>query len=74
MSKESCTKKLYSFYIKPEQLDKLTRLSGFLTGSGQRVTVSSLINLSIDQFLDRNQESLSAMEKLSESVIEFTKN
>lgn len=74
MSKESGKKKLYSFYIEPEQLDKLTRLSGFLTGSGRKVTVSALINMSIDQFLDRNQESLSAMEKLSESVIEFTKN
>ena len=71
MSKESGRKKLYSFYIEPEQLKKLTRLSGFLTGSGRKVTVSKLINMSIDQFLDRNQESLSAMEKLSESVQEF---
>ena len=74
MSKESGKKKLYSFYIEPEQLDKLNRLAGFLTGSGQKATVSKLINMSIDQFLDRNQETLSAMVKLSESVSEFNKN
>lgn len=74
MSNKSGKKKLYSFYIEPEQLDRLTRLSGFLTGSGRKVTVSSLINMSIDQFLDRNQESLDSMTKLSESVQEFNKN
>lgn len=74
MSEKSGRKKLYSFYIEPEQLDRLTRLSGFLTGSGRKVTVSSLINMSIDQFLDRNQESLDSMTKLSESVQEFNKN
>lgn len=74
MDKADGKKKLYSFYISPEQLDRLTRLSGFLTGSGRKVTVSSLINMSIDEFLARNKESLDAMEKLSESVQEFKKN
>ena len=73
MSKETGKKKLYSFYIEPEQLDRLTRLSGFLTGSGKRVTVSSLICMSINEFLDRNQASLDSMTKLSESVQEFNK-
>lgn len=74
MSKESGRKKLYSFYIEPERLERLTRLSGFLTGSGNKVTVSSLINMSIEEFLSRNEQSLSAMEKLSESVLPFNKN
>lgn len=74
MSKESGRKKLYSFYIEPERLERLTRLSGFLTGSGNKVTVSSLINMSIEEFLARNEQSLSAMEKLSESVLPFNKN
>lgn len=74
MGKESGKKRLYSFYIDPEILDKLTRLSGFLTGSGKRVTVSNLINLSCEQFIERNQESLSAMENLSKSVQEFNKS
>lgn len=74
MSKESGKKKLYSFYIEPERLERLTRLSGFLTGSGNKVTVSSLINMSIEEFLARNEQSLSAMEKLSESVLPFNKN
>ena len=73
MDKGSGKKRLYSFYIEPEQLDKLTRLSGYLTGSGKRVTVSALINLSIEEFLTRNQSSLSAMEKLSAEVENITK-
>lgn len=73
MSNTPSRKKLYSFYIEPETLEKLVRLSGFLTGKGkgEKVSVSSLINMSIDQFLDRNKDSLDAMTKLSESVNKY---
>lgn len=74
MSKESGKKKLYSFYIEPEQLDRITRLAGFLTAKGNKVTVSALINMSIDQLLDQYKIPLEEMTKLSESVHEFKKN
>ena len=75
MSREAGKKKIYSFYIETEYLEKLTRLSGFLTGSGkgEKISVSSLINMSIEQFLERNKESLDAMMKLSESVNSYKK-
>ena len=73
MKQESGQKKLYSFYVDTERLNRLTKLSGILTGAGQKVTVSSLINLSIEEFLSRNEASLSAMEELSKTVLPYTK-
>ena len=74
MSDGNTKKKLYSFYIAPEQLDRLTRLSGFLTAKGNKVTVSALINMSIDQLLERYQVSLDDFTQLSETVSDFKKN
>ena len=70
MSKETGRKRLYSFYIDPERLERLNKLSGFLSvKNGKRVTVSTLINTAIEQYLYRNEETLAAMEKLSEEVV-----
>ena len=69
MSKETVTKRLYSFYIDLDRLDRLNRLAGFLSvKDGKRVTVSALINAAIEEFTDRNQDTLDAMERLSEEV------
>ena len=69
MSKEAEKKRLYSFYIDPDRLDRLNRLAGFLSvKDGKRVTVSALINTAIEDFTDRNQDTLDAMERLSEEV------
>lgn len=73
MSKEAEKKRLYSFYIDQERLDRLNRLAGFLSvKDGKRVTVSALINAAIEEFTDRNQETLDAIEKLSEEVFKKT--
>lgn len=70
MSKDTGRKRLYSFYTDPDRLERLNRLAGFLSvKDGKRVTVSVLINTAIEQYLERNQDTLSAMEKLSEEVI-----
>ena len=74
MSKGTGTKRLYSFYIDPDRLERLNKLSGFLSvKNGKRVTVSNLINAAIEEFTDRNQATLDAIEKLSEEVIRQTK-
>ena len=50
MSSETGKKRLYSFYIDPNRLERLTTLSGFLSvKNGKRVTVSNLINTAIEQ-------------------------
>ena len=70
MSKDTGRKRLYSFYTDPDRLERLNRLAGFLSvKDGKRVTVSTLINTSIEQYLARNEQTISAMEKLSEEVI-----
>lgn len=70
MSKESGKKRLYSFYTDPDRLERLNRLAGFLSvKDGKRVTVSTLINTSIEQYLARNEQTISAMEKLSEEIV-----
>lgn len=70
MSKESGKKRLYSFYTDPDRLERLNRLAGFLSvKDGKRVTVSTLINTAIEQYLSRNEETISAMEKLSEEIV-----
>lgn len=70
MSKENGKKRLYSFYTDPERLERLTRLAGFLSvKDGKRVTVSVLINTAIEQYLERNESTIAAMERLSEEVI-----
>lgn len=70
MSKESGKKRLYSFYTDPDRLERLNRLAGFLSvKDGKRVTVSTLINTAIEQYLSRNEQTISAMEKLSEEIV-----
>ena len=72
MSKETGTKRLYSFYIDTDRLDRLNKLSGFLSvKDGKRITVSALINTAIEEFTDRNQNVLDAIEKLSEEVFKI---
>lgn len=69
MSKEAEKKRLYSFYIDQKRLDRLNRLAGFLSvKDGKRVTVSALINAAIEEFTDRNQGTLDAIENLSKEV------
>ena len=70
MSKETGRKRLYSFYTSPSRLERLNKLAGFLTvKDGKRVTVSVLINTAIEKYLDENEPTIAAMEKLSEEVI-----
>ena len=70
MSKETGRKRLYSFYTDPDRLERLNRLAGFLSvKDGKRVTVSTLINTAIEQYLSRNEQTISAMEKLSEEIV-----
>ena len=70
MSKETGRKRLYSFYTDPDRLERLNKLSGFLSvKNGKRVTVSTLINTAIEQYLSRNEETLAAMEKISEEIV-----
>lgn len=70
MSKETGRKRLYSFYTDPDRLERLNKLSGFLSvKNGKRVTVSTLINTAIEQYLSRNEETLEAMEKISEEIV-----
>lgn len=70
MSKETGRKRLYSFYTDPARLERLNKLAGFLTvKDGKRVTVSVLINTAIEKYLDENESTIAAMEKLSDEVI-----
>lgn len=70
MSKDTGKKRLYSFYTDPARLERLNKLAGFLSvRDGKRVTVSTLINTSIEQYLARNEQTISAMEKLSEEIV-----
>lgn len=70
MSSETGKKRLYSFYADRNQLDCLSRLAGFLSvKDGKRVTVSNLICTSIEQYLDRNQATIDAMQRLSEEIV-----
>ena len=70
MSKDTGRKRLYSFYTDPDRLERLNRLAGFLSvKDGKRVTVSVLINTAIEKYLDENEQTIAAMEKLSAEVI-----
>lgn len=70
MSKDTGKKRLYSFYTDPSRLERLNKLAGFLTvKDGKRVTVSVLINTAIEKYLDENEPTIAAMEKLSEEIV-----
>ena len=70
MSSETGKKRLYSFYIDPNRLERLTTLSGFLSvKNGKRVTVSNLINTAIEQYINKNEYALETMERISKEVV-----
>lgn len=61
-------KQIYSFWIGTDALEKLKKLSEYMTSKGNRVTVSKLINYSISRFVINEQQTIENMERLLDEV------
>lgn len=61
-------KQIYSFWIGIDTLEKLKKLSEYMTSKGNRVTVSKLINYSISRFVINEQQTIENMERLLDEV------
>lgn len=61
-------KQIYSFWIGIDALEKLKKLSEYMTSKGNRVTVSKLINYSISRFVINEQQTIENMERLLDEV------
>lgn len=68
MIPKDVAKKLYSFYIDPDVLENLDKLSKYASTKGKKITVSKLIRFAVQKFVIRETKTVELIDNLVNEI------